>query len=69
MFKNLVSTFVLMSAAATAAFAATPCDGLASLRLQNATVTSATEVPKGPYLPSGLPADTSANPKVETPAY
>src|SRR5262245_12699965 len=69
MFKNLVSMLVLMFAAATAVVAETPCDGLASLKLRNATVTSATEVPKGPYLPSGLPADAAANPKIQTPAY
>jgi len=69
MFRNLVSTFVLMSAGATPAFAATPCAGLASLRLQNATVTSATDVAKGPYLPSGLPADAAANPRIQIPAY
>ena len=37
------------------AAARTPCDGLASLRLPNATVTSATEVAAGAFTPPTAP--------------
>jgi feruloyl esterase len=69
MFKNMVCTSVLILAAATAAFAEEPCERLTSLKLPNATITSALAVPKGPYLPLGLPADAAQNPKLQTPAY
>jgi hypothetical protein len=68
MFKNLACAFVLALPAATA-FAETPCERLTSLKLPNATITSALAVPKGPYLPLGLPADAAQNPKMQTPAH
>jgi hypothetical protein len=69
MFKNMMSTSVLILGAATAAFAEKPCERLTSLKLPDATITSALAVPKGPYLPSGLPADAAQNPKIQLPAY
>src|SRR5881397_3038928 len=69
MFKNIVGASVLVLAAATVAFAEMPCERLMSLKLPNATITSARAVPKGPYLPLGLPADAAQNPKIQMPAY
>jgi Tannase and feruloyl esterase len=69
MFKDMVCTSVLILAAATAAFAEMPRERLTSLKLPNATITSALAVPKGPFLPLGLPADATQNPKLQTPAY
>jgi len=65
----MVFASTLILAAATAAYAEMPCERLTSLKLPNATISSAQAVPNGPYLPSGLPADATQNPKIETPAY
>jgi feruloyl esterase len=69
MFKNMVWAFVLILAAAASAFADMPCERLTSLKLPDATITFAQTVPKGPYLPSGLPADAAQNPKIQLPAH
>jgi feruloyl esterase len=69
MFNNLMYTSVLIVTTTAAAFAEMPCERLRSLKLPNATITSALELLKGPYLPLGLPADAAQTPRIETPAY
>jgi feruloyl esterase len=46
-----------------------PCERLTSLKLQSATITAAVAMPKGPYLPAGLPSDAAQYAKVQIPAY
>ena len=41
------------------ALAQTPCERLTSLKLPSATITAAVAMPKGPYLPAGLPPDVT----------
>ena len=53
MFKNMACTSVLILAAATAAFAEMPCERLTSLKLPNATITSALAVPERPLFAVG----------------
>jgi len=65
----MVFASTLILAAATAAYSEMPCERLTSLKLPNATISSAQGVPNGPYLPSGLPADAAQNPKIDAPAY
>jgi hypothetical protein len=59
MFKTVMCTSVLILATAATAFAEMPCERLPSLKLPNATITFALAVPRGPYLPLGLPADAA----------
>jgi feruloyl esterase len=42
---------------------------LTSLKLKRATITSAAAIPKGPYLPAGLPPDAAQYAKVQIPAH
>ena len=69
MLKTIVCTLVLILAASSLSLAQTPCERLTSLKLQNATITAAVAMPKGPYLPAGLPSDAAQYAKVQTPAY
>jgi hypothetical protein len=58
-----------MFALCTIALAQTPCERLTSLKLQSATITAAVAMPKGPYLPAGLPSDAAQYAEVQIPAY
>jgi feruloyl esterase len=69
MLKQIACAAALMCGASTAALAQMPCERLTSLHLPDATITSAVAVPKGPYLPAGLPADASQSAKIQIPAY
>jgi feruloyl esterase len=69
MLNKMTYASALMLAATIAAFAQTPCERLKSLTLPNATITTAQAIPKGPYLPAGLPADAAQYAKVQLPEY
>src|SRR5438093_194941 len=69
MLKKIKCALVLIFAASTMALAQMPCERLTSLKLSNATITAAVTLPKGPYLPAGLPPDAAQYAKVQIPAY
>jgi feruloyl esterase len=69
MLKKAVCTTLLMVGSCSIVPAQMPCERLTSLKLQNASITSAVAVPKGPYLPAGLPSDAAQYAKVQMPAY
>ncbi|HJZ98427.1 MAG TPA: hypothetical protein VKE70_18080, partial [Candidatus Solibacter sp.] len=59
MLRKAIYTSLLMFGSCSIAAAQMPCERLTSLKLQNATITSAVAMPKGPYLPAGLPSDAA----------
>ena len=67
--KKLLCTSLLMFAFCATTLAQMPCERLTSLKLQSATITAAVAMPKGPYLPAGLPSDAAQYAKVQIPAY
>jgi len=67
--KTILGTSLLMFGSCTIALAQMPCERLTSLKLQNGTITAAVAMPKGPYLPAGLPPDAAQYAKVQIPAY
>src|SRR5215471_10984318 len=69
MLRKALRTTLLIFGSCAIALAQMPCERLTSLKLQNATITSAVAMPKGPYLPTGLPSDAAQYAKVQIPAY
>src|SRR5437868_8063005 len=69
MLKAFMCTCLLILAASAPALAQTPCEGLTSLKLPDATITSARTVATGPYLPAGLPANAAQYAKIQLPAH
>src|SRR5215471_19064523 len=67
--KKIVCTSVLILTASSISLAQMPCERLKSLKLPDATITATMEVPKGPYLPAGLPPAAAQYAKVLIPAY
>ena len=67
--KKILCASLLMCAFCAIALAQMPCEGLTSLKLQSATISSAVAMPRGPYLPAGLPSDAAQYAKVQIPAY
>jgi feruloyl esterase len=67
--KKILCTPLLMFVFCVMALAQMPCERLRSLKLQSATITAAVAMPKGPYLPAGLPSDAAQYAKVQIPAY
>jgi hypothetical protein len=65
--KKILCTSLLMFAFCVIALAQIPCERLTSLKLQSATITAAVAMPKGPYLPAGLPPDAAQYAKVQIP--
>ena len=69
MLKRILWISLLMFASSTIALGKMPCERLTSLKLQNMTIAGAVAMPKGPYLPQGLPSDAAQYAKVQIPAY
>jgi hypothetical protein len=64
MLRKALYRSLLIFGSCSIAPAQMPCERLTSLKLQNATITSAVAMPKGPYLPAGLPSDAAQYAKV-----